>query len=91
MLTSAKSFRKIEAMQKITLLFMIKNYESTYYEDSLNRTEKPNLNLRRTKSFCIEIYKTLNMLNPEFMKDLFRLHATNKLQREKYKFNLEIT
>ena len=48
------------------------------------------MNLRRTRSLCIGIYKTLNYLNLEFMKDLFRLRATKRILREKYKFNLEI-
>ena len=38
----------------------------------------------------MEIYKTPNKLNPEFMKDLFKLRVTNRLQREKYKLNLHI-
>ena len=67
MLTSTKSFRKIEAIQKKVLRFLINNYESPY-KDSMNKTAKPNMSLRRTRSLCIEIYKTLNNLNPEFMK-----------------------
>ena len=67
MLTSTKSFRKIEAIQKKALRFMINNYESPY-KDSMSKTAKPNMSLRRTRSLCIEIYKTLNNLNPEFMK-----------------------
>lgn len=39
---------------------------------------------RRTTSICIEIYETLYKLNPKF-----RLNVSNRLQREKYKFNLD--
>ena len=39
---------------------------------------------------CIEIYKTLNKLNPGYMNDLFKLRNTHRLTREKYKLNLEI-
>ena len=35
-------------------------------------------------------FKTLNNLNPEFMKRLFRPRETNRVQREKYKFILDI-
>ena len=44
----------------------------------------------RTSSICIEIYKILNNLNSKFLKELFRLRATKRVQREKYKFNLQI-
>ena len=43
---------------------MINNYESMY-ESLLKKTRKPNMNLRRTRNLGIEIYKTLNNLNPD--------------------------
>ena len=48
------------------------------------------MNLRRTRSLCIEMYNTINNLNPEFMKNLFKVCKTNTPQREQYKLNLEI-
>lgn len=39
---------------------------------------------RRTTSICIEVYETLYKLNP-----IFRLNVSNRLQRERYKFNLD--
>ena len=48
------------------------------------------MNLRRKKALCIEIYKTLNKLNPGYMYDIFKLKNTDTLTREKYKLNLEI-
>ena len=59
---------------------MINYYQSTH-EDLLNKTGKPNMKLRGTMSFCIEIYKTLNKLNSESMKGLLRLCVTNRVQR----------
>ena len=41
-------------------------------------------------SLCIEIFKTLNDINPSFIKGIFKLRMTNRLTREKYKLNLEI-
>ena len=38
----------------------------------------------------MEIYKTLNKLDPGYMNDIFELRNTNRLNREKYKLNLEI-
>ena len=46
---------------------------------------------RTTITFCIHIYKNLNNLNPEFMKDLFRLCAIKRGQGEKHKFDLRIS
>ena len=34
--------------------------------------------------------QTINNLNPEFMKNLFKVRKTNRAQREQYKLNLEI-
>ena len=48
------------------------------------------MNLRRTRSLSIEIYKTIINLYPEFMKNLFIVRKTNRAQREQYKLNLEI-
>ena len=48
------------------------------------------MNLRRQRTLCIEIHKTLNKLNPGYMNDIFKLRNTDRLTREKYKLNLEI-
>ena len=48
------------------------------------------MNLAREILLCIEAYKTLNILNPCFMQELFKLRETNKNVRNKYKLNLNI-
>ena len=48
------------------------------------------MNLRRQRTLCIEIYKTLNKPNPGYMNDMFKLGNTDRLTREKYSLNLEI-
>ena len=90
MLTNPKSVHKIEAIQKRALRFMLNDYESSY-EDLLKKSGNPSMNLRRTRSLCIEIYKTINKLNSEFMKNLFKVHKTNRAQRDQYKLNLEMS
>ena len=82
MLTNAKSVHKIEAILKRAFRFMLNDYESSY-EDSLKKSGNPGMNLRRTSSLCIVIYKTINYLNPEFMRNLFKFRKTNGAQREK--------
>ena len=48
------------------------------------------MNLRRQRTLCIEIYKTLNKSNPSYTNDIFKLRNTDRLTREKVKLNLEI-
>ena len=81
MLANAKSVHKIEAIKKRALRFMLNDYKN-YYEDLLKKSGNPNMDLKRTRSLCIEIYKTLNILNPEFMKNLFKVRKTNRARRE---------
>ena len=84
MLTNAKSVHKIESIQKSALRFMLNDYESSY-EDLLKKSGNPSMKLRRTGSLCIEIYKIITNLNPEFMKNLLKVRKTNRAQREQYK------
>ena len=88
--SSAQSLNKIENLQKRALRFLFNDYDSTY-EDLLEKSGYPNMNLRRQRTLCIEIYKTLNKLNPGYMNDIFKLRNTDRLTQEKYKLNLEIS
>ena len=38
---------------------------------------------------CVEIYKTINKLNLEFMNNIFKVNENKRLVREQYKLNLE--
>ena len=49
------------------------------------------MNLRRQRTLCIEVYKTVNKLNPGYMNDIFKLRNRDRLTREKYELNLEIS
>ena len=48
------------------------------------------MNVKRLRFLCVEIYKTINNLNPSFMKQIFELRETNRNVREKYRLNLNI-
>ena len=39
---------------------------------------------------CIELYKTLNNLNPSFMKEIFEIRLSSRPVRKQYKLNLNI-
>ena len=59
MFSSTQSLNKIENLQKRALCFLYDDFEASY-EDLLSKGEKSKLNVRRVKSLCVEIYKTLN-------------------------------
>ena len=59
---------------------------NTSYEDLLLKSGFSSMNVKRLRALCIEIFKTLNNLNPSFMKEIFSLRQTNRPVREKYKF-----
>ena len=90
MLANAKSVHKIEDIQKRAFDFMLNDYENSCKDLLSKKSGKPSMNLRRTRSLCTEIYKTINNLNPEFIKNLFKVCKTNRAQKEQYKLNSEI-
>ena len=61
---------------------MLNDYESSY-EDLLKKSGNPSMNLKRTRSLCIEIFKTVTNLNTEFMKNVFKVRKTNRAQAKK--------
>ena len=89
MFSSKRSLNKIENLQKRALRFVLDDYTSSY-ELLLEKSGKPTMNLARERLLCIEVYKTLNSLNPCFMQELFKLRETNRNVRNKYKLNLNI-
>ena len=48
---------------------------------------KCNMNIRQLRFLCI---KTLNDLNPSFMKEIFEKRDENRVTRDRYKLNLNI-
>ena len=85
MFSNAASLKKIENLQKRALRFLYKSY-NTSYEDLLLKFGVSSINVTLLRTLCIEIFKTLNNLNPSFMKEIFSLRQTNRPVREKYKF-----
>ena len=44
----------------------------------------------RLSNLCVEIYKTINKLNPVFMNNIFKVIENKRAIREQYKLNVEI-
>ena len=47
------------------------------------------MSVNTLRNLCVEIYKTINKLNPEFMNNIFKVKENTRLVREQYKLNLE--
>ena len=67
MFSSAVSLKKIKNLQKRALRLLYKSY-NTSYKDLLLESVFSSMNVKRLRTLCIEIFKTLNNLNPSFMK-----------------------
>ena len=89
MFSHKKSLNNIESLHKRTLRFLL-NYYKNSYEELLKKSGKCTMNLQRIRFLCIEIYKTINSLNPDFMKSIFEIKTNNRIVRKTYKLNLNI-
>ena len=88
-ISSTKSWKKIENLQKRALRFLSNDYESSY-EKLLEKSDKSTINLRSHRSLCLEVFKTIYELNPSFMNDLFQLRESNRPVLEKYRLNFNV-
>ena len=78
MFSSASSLKKIENLQKRALRFLYNDYEISH-EKLLLKSDRATMNVNRLRILYTEIYKTINSLNPNFMRDLFSLRKTIRL------------
>ena len=73
--SSSKSLQKVEKLQEHALRFLYNDHTSSY-NDLLMRSSKCMMHVARQRLLCIEIYKTLNHLNPPFMQSIFELRSS---------------
>ena len=73
------SQNKIEKIQHRCLQLLTNDYDSDY-KQLLENTEKPTMEIRRLRTLALEIVKTLNDLDPTFMKNIFDFspHCTHR-------------
>ena len=62
MLSSASSLKKIENFGCEIL-----------YEELFSKSATSSMIVKRLRALCIELYKAINKLNPNFMRGLFKL------------------
>ena len=94
MFSHTKSLKKAEALQKRALRFLYDDYNSPS-EETVKKCGKVNIQVIRLRYLCIEnlcreIYKTINNINPRFMKQIFQLKETNRGVRNQYEQNLNV-
>ena len=79
--STQKSVKKIEKIQERCLRLLLNDYAGNY-EEMLKNSGKPTMEVRRLRILATEIFKTLNGLNPVFMRDIF--HFSPHLTHKKY-------
>ena len=66
------SIRKIEKVQERALRFL-HNDKISSYDTLIAKSNTTTMHIRRIKSLACEVFKSLNDLNPSFMKDMFQV------------------
>ena len=66
---SCKSPQKVEKIQLHCPRIIFNDYSSDY-QTLLKLSQKPSMEIKRLKNLALEIFKTINDLNPSFMKSI---------------------
>ena len=69
---SSKSLKKIEKIQERTLRILY-NDSTSDYNQLLNKSSKASMEVKFLRKLALEIFKTLNNLNPEYMKEVLHI------------------
>ena len=81
---------KQENIQKRALRFLHNDYESDY-NHLLQISGKPTIEIRQMRVLATEIFKTINDLNPVYMKEIFTLNTNRNPERKKLIVNTQNT
>ena len=77
--SSCKSTAKIEKIHK-RCLRMILNDNTSDYQTLLEKSKKTSMEIKRLRNLATEIFKTVNNLNPSFMKNIFTSKENAKVR-----------
>ena len=88
---SAKSVKDIEKREERALRILCNDFSSDY-ETILNKYVNLTMEIRRLRTLALEVIKTLNNMNPEYMKEIFHKAAfsTHRKQTKTIQLNMEI-
>ena len=67
MFSSVQSLNKIENLKRQALRFLYDDFKASY-EDLLSKGGTSTMDVRRLRTLCVEIYKTLHDLDPSFFE-----------------------
>ena len=59
---------------------MILNDNTSDYQALLEKSKKPSMEIKRLRNLATEIFKTVNNLNPSFMKNIFTSKENAKVR-----------
>ena len=82
MFCNANPKQKQENIQKRALRFLYDDDESTY-EELLHKAKKPTIEIRKLRTLATEIFKTINNLNPPYMKEIFTQNTIRNTERKR--------
>ena len=68
--SAAKQVQKVDKNHERVVCFIHDDYHSDSSGLSL-KTNSSTMEVRRMRALCVEIYKTLNNLDPDYIKDIF--------------------
>ena len=83
--SSKKSQNKVEKIHERSLKFLSNDYLSSYAE-LLEKSTSVSMETKRLRTIVYEIFKTLNNLNPAFMKDIF--HYSSNVTHKKHNLHI---
>ena len=66
----SKIRKKIEKIQERAIGILYNDFSSDY-ASILNKSGKSTMEVKRLRTLALEVYKTVNNLNPEYMKEIF--------------------
>ena len=85
-----KSVNKTGSIQKSALQLLCNDFESNYSQ-ILDKGKKNTMTIARLRCLSSEIYKTINLLNPAFLTETFKLSRSKKPVRKQSVLNLNVT
>ena len=76
----SKIYSQNRKIQERALRFLYNDNNSTY-EELLVKSDKCYMHVAHLRNLCIELYKTMEKLNPTFMQDLFHFKSSSRSTR----------
>ena len=71
-----------EGLQKRAFVRGLHNDFESKYSQLLDKAKKSTMTIARLRCLCLELYKTINRLNPAFLTKIFKLLDSKKPVRK---------